>query len=67
MLVAAFVIRGACAGLFARMLAVHEYVIDDNLQGEVVCVLRLRPRGGWGVAASTNQGVRRDLPDHPPT
>jgi uncharacterized protein len=39
-LVAALATRGACAELFARVLAVHEYGIDDNLEGEVVRVLR---------------------------
>ena len=39
-LVAALTTRGACAELFARVLAVHVYAIDDNLQGEVVRVLR---------------------------
>lgn len=38
--VAALATRGACAELFARVLAVHQYGIDDNLQGEVVHVLR---------------------------
>lgn len=39
-IVAALATRGACAELFARVLLVHEYGIDDNLQGEVVRVLR---------------------------
>ncbi len=39
-LVAALATRGACAELFARVLAVHEYALDDSLQGEVVRVLR---------------------------
>ena len=39
-LVAALATRGACAELFARVLAVHEYAMDDNLEGEVVRVLR---------------------------
>lgn len=39
-LVAALATRGACAELFARVLAVHEYAIDDNLQGEVIRALR---------------------------
>lgn len=39
-LVSALATRGACAELFARVLAVHEYGIDDHLQGEVVRVLR---------------------------
>lgn len=39
-LVAALATRGACAELFARVLAVHEYGLDDNLRGEVVRVLR---------------------------
>jgi putative PIN family toxin of toxin-antitoxin system len=39
-LVAALATRGACAELFARVLAAHEYALDDNLQGEVVRVLR---------------------------
>ncbi|MBM4365755.1 MAG: putative toxin-antitoxin system toxin component, PIN family [Deltaproteobacteria bacterium] len=39
-LVAALATRGACAELFARVLAVHEYAVDDNLKGEVVRVLR---------------------------
>ena len=39
-LVAALATRGACAELFARVLAVHECALDDNLEGEVVRVLR---------------------------
>lgn len=39
-LVAALATRGACAELFARVLAVHEYAMDDNLEGEVIRVLR---------------------------
>lgn len=39
-LVAALATRGACAELFARVLAVHDYAMDDNLQSEVVRVLR---------------------------
>ncbi len=39
-LVAALATRGGCAELFARVLAVHEYGLDDNLQGEVIRVLR---------------------------
>lgn len=39
MLVAALATRGACAELFARVLAVHEYAVDDNLRGEVMRVL----------------------------
>jgi putative PIN family toxin of toxin-antitoxin system len=39
-LVAALATRGACAELYARVLAVHEYAVDSNLEGEVVRVLR---------------------------
>jgi putative PIN family toxin of toxin-antitoxin system len=39
-IVAAVATRGACAELFARVLAAHEYAVDDNLVGEVARVLR---------------------------
>jgi putative PIN family toxin of toxin-antitoxin system len=40
-IVAALATRGACAELFARVLAVHEYGLDANLQAEVERVLRV--------------------------
>lgn len=39
-IVAALGTRGACAELFARVLAAHSYGIDQNLVGEVLRVLR---------------------------
>ena len=39
-LVAAIATRGACAELLARVLAVHEYGMDENLNDEVLDVLR---------------------------
>jgi len=39
-IVAAVATRGACAELFARVLAVHTYAIDGNLLDEVDRVLR---------------------------
>lgn len=39
-IVAAVATRGACAELFARVLAAHEYAIDANLLEEVARVLR---------------------------
>ncbi len=39
-IVAAVATRGACAELFARVLAAHEYAVDDNLITEVGRVLR---------------------------
>lgn len=41
-IVAALATRGACAELFARVLAVHEYGVDANLQAEVERVLRVK-------------------------
>lgn len=39
-IVAALATRGACAELFARVLAAHEYAVDANLLAEVERVLR---------------------------
>ena len=41
-IVAALATRGACAELFARVLAVHDYGVDANLHAEVERVLRVK-------------------------
>ena len=41
-IVAALAARGACAELYSRVLAVHEYGVDANLHAEVERVLRLK-------------------------
>lgn len=41
-IVAALATRGACAELFARVLAVHEYGVDAKLHAEVERVLRVK-------------------------
>ena len=43
-IVAALATRGACAELFTRVLAAHEYGVDANLHAEVERVLRVKFR-----------------------